>query len=432
MPSLAVHRPAAPGARGTERVAVGSLTILVVAGWLAIPGGTRPAHGALRPASPPETGRLSMEAGNPRNLRRSPSPQASARGLAPTLRPTTGPDCAPSRPVQVASSRKPGASARRKNAATPRRTAGRTSMSNAARHPIPPPSADPDDRRPLIAVRNLDDAREVEHLIQVLLELPPERRILAATGYLLGRKYHPETKTRIASQQVKPGRKPEKREATNQKPIPVPFLRSSLQYLDCMTYVEHVLALVNSERPDHAGAFLPRLIDVMFDARGGPLFSHLRLHFTSHWAVVLERKGYLTDVARGHPAARRRSVLLNRVGDNRTFFVEDRFMIASEPQEYWYFPNQTVLEGRSALRSGDIVALACEREGLDVVHMGFYVEHDGRRWLRHASSKLNRIVDQDLAEYLAGREAVIGLMALRPRFAAPTPPGYRFTAAPGR
>ena len=278
---------------------------------------------------------------------------------------------------------------------------------------------------PTVRVPDFRAAPEAERIIAAALRVEPQRRIAFISRYFLGRKYHPETKQRIKSQRA-PARP--KQEAANPQPLPVEVLPTSFVHLDCMTYVEHVLALASADRPSYAGAFLPRLIDVMYDARGGALFSHLRNHFTSRWADVNERKGYLVNMAREHPAAAKREVVLNRVGDNRTFYVEDRFMIASGPQVVWYFPTPAVLSGAAPLRSGDIVALATEKEGLDVTHMGFFIEHHGKRILRHASYTLNRIVDQEFDTYLREKKDLLGLMVFRPKPAVPEPPAYRFVA----
>lgn len=277
---------------------------------------------------------------------------------------------------------------------------------------------------PAVGIRDLQDAGEAERIIASTEAFPIERRISFISKYFLGRRYHPETKTRIRKQR---GKRATKREAANQTPKPVEFLPTSLAFLDCMTYVEHVLALASADRADYAGGFLPRLVDVMYDAEGRPLMNHLRSHFTSRWADVNERKGYLANLARGHPAAASRDVVLNRVGGNRTFYVEDRFLIASAPQAVWYFPLATVLNRQAPLKSGDIVALVCQKEGLDVTHMGFFIEHGGKRLLRHASYTRNRIIDEDFDAALRLKKDLPGLMVFRPILTAPPAPPYRFT-----
>ncbi|MFZ2959605.1 MAG: N-acetylmuramoyl-L-alanine amidase-like domain-containing protein [Candidatus Ozemobacteraceae bacterium] len=266
-------------------------------------------------------------------------------------------------------------------------------------------------------------APEAERIITAALRIPPDRRIPFISGYFLGRKYHPETKKRIKTQRASSRTK---QEATNDRPLPVEKLVTSLTVLDCMTYVEHVLALSTAERADYTGAFLPRLVDIMFDADGKPLQNNLRNHFTSRWGDVNERKGYLTNIARNHPMATSRSVVLNKVGSNRTYYVEDRFMIASGPQTVWYFPTQTILDRKIELESGDILALVCDKEGLDVTHMAFFIEQKGKRIFRHASYTLNKIVDQDFEAYLKEKKELTGVMVFRPRWGAPPPPFYRF------
>lgn len=277
---------------------------------------------------------------------------------------------------------------------------------------------------PLVDLVRSADHIEVERLVASAIRLPVPRRIEFISKYLLGRKYHPETKKRITKQQTTVA--VAKVEATNPEPMPVKQLRTGLKYLDCMTYVEHVLALAACKKALYEPEFLCRLIDIVYNADGKPLMNHHRNHFTSHWGDVNERKGYLTNVARNHPHALMRELYLNKVGKNRTFYVEDRFMIAENSQQMWYFPLQPVLERRVALASGDVVALVTDKEGLDVTHMGFYIEHSRKRWLRHASSKLNRIVDQDFDQYLRDGRQIRGLMVFRPLLQAKVLPVYRF------
>lgn len=274
-----------------------------------------------------------------------------------------------------------------------------------------------------ISLKSLTDQGEVERLIRKIQPFGVIRRIEFVSRYLSGRKYRPETKTRIKKQNAK---KVEKREANNAEPLPVDFLRTSMRYLDCMTYVEHVLAIASSQKPEYEKDFLCHLANIMFNANGKPLQNHLRNHFTSQWADINEEKGYLINIARNHPQAVCRKLFLNRVGTNRTFYVEDSFIIATKPQSQWYFPLETVMARKTGLQSGDIVALVTDKEGLDVTHMGFFIKKAGKDWLRHASLKLNRIVDQEFYQYLREHKTVKGLMAMRPVLKAKTPAPYLF------
>lgn len=273
-----------------------------------------------------------------------------------------------------------------------------------------------------VNVKNFKDKKEVERIIVASSHLPPIRRIEFISRYFLGRKYRPETKKRIKKQHSK---KVVKTEADNKLPLPVKRLRTSLKYLDCMTYVEHVLALSSCKKPSYS-EFLNRLIDIMFDANGQPLMNHMRSHFTSHWGDVLEKKGYVYNYARNHPMAKLRNVVLNKVGKNRTYYVKDRFMISKKPQKVWYFPKKVVLEHKAGLKSGDIIALTTNKEGLDVTHMAFFIIRNGKRLMRNASYTLNKVVDQDIDKYLNKRKSVTGIMVFRPILKAKKPISYSF------
>lgn len=282
---------------------------------------------------------------------------------------------------------------------------------------------------PSVNLPESGDQIEVERLIAKTVTLPVQRRVEIISKYLLGRRYHPESRDRIKKQGGKPVKK---LEATNAEPLRVQFLRTSLTYLDCMTYVEHVLAMAASTRPAYHDEFLCRLLDIMFNTSEPVLMNHHRNHFTSSWGDVNERKGYLVNIARNHPLAERRVLFLNRVGNNRTFYVEDRFMIAAQPQIMWYFPAKAVLGHGVPLASGDVIAMVTDKEGLDVTHMAFYIEHSRKRWLRHASLKLNKVVDQDFEQYLRDGKHIKGLMVFRPVLRAAPPVLFKFKTIPPR
>jgi hypothetical protein len=274
-----------------------------------------------------------------------------------------------------------------------------------------------------LQLKSEKDRAEVEKLITGLKAKTASQRIEQVSAYLLGRKYHPDTKKRIKKQRTK---KTKNVEANNIDPLPVKLINSDLRYLDCMTYVEHVLALAACQKPDYKYEFLLRLIDIKFNANGRPLMNHHRKHFTSVWADRNEAKGYVKNVAKAHPLAQQKVVTLNKVGKNRTFYVKDRFMISEKPQTVWYFSRDTLLKKEIKLESGDIIAMVTGKEGLDVTHMGFYIEKDNKPLLRHASYTKNEIVDEDFYEYFKNHKSARGIMLLRPVLNASSPARYRF------
>ena len=183
-----------------------------------------------------------------------------------------------------------------------------------------------------------------------------------------------------------------------------------------MTYVEHVLAIATCHKASYRDEFLPRLVDIMFDANGKVLMNHYRNHFTSHWADINEGKGYLFNVARNSPESKIRRTILNKVGTNRTFYVEDAFLKYVEQQPIQYFPMSVIFNKKVELKSADIIAFVTDKEGLDVTHMAFFIRRNGKDWIRHASLKQNRVVDQDFYSYLKNQKKCLGLMVFRASF----------------
>lgn len=283
-----------------------------------------------------------------------------------------------------------------------------------------------------LSVKDCSFQKEGDRIIALAENKSSVKKIEIISSYFLGRKYRPDTKKRIKKQREAEKSTKVKGEATNSSPQQVTTLATSFLYLDCMTYVEHVLALAsvgyNSSIKSGSDSFSPwkelflnRLIDVMFDAKGEPLMNHMRSHFVSMWARRNAEKGYVTNIARGHKYGKVRKVILNKVKENRTFYVEDAFMIFSDTESIYYFTVQTLLDNPSILKSGDVLALVCSKEGLDVVHMGFFIK---KSIFRHASYSDNKVIDSDFASYMKARKNLVGLMVLRPVLKAKKPHSY--------
>jgi hypothetical protein len=63
------------------------------------------------------------------------------------------------------------------------------------------------------------------------------------------------------------------------------------------------------------------------------------------------------------------------------------------------------------LRSGDYVGIYSPLPGLDVSHCGIVVKRQGKVFLRHASSRLKKMTDEELLSYLGEKK---GLVVYRP------------------
>lgn len=178
-----------------------------------------------------------------------------------------------------------------------------------------------------------------------------------------------------------------------------------LDAVDCFTFLDYVEALRRSAAP---AEFHNRLAEVRY--RDGRIAWETRRHFFTDWAVAAE--GRVADVTA-------------EVGGNRTLTADKRlnrkgdaaFYLAGVPvqeRSVGFIPgralDRSVLE---RLRSGDYLGIYSPDPGLDVTHVGMVVRANDHLLFRHASSRQDdrRVIDSDLAVYLAGKP---GIVVLRP------------------
>jgi hypothetical protein len=64
------------------------------------------------------------------------------------------------------------------------------------------------------------------------------------------------------------------------------------------------------------------------------------------------------------------------------------------------------------LKTGDYIGIYSDRAGLDVSHVGIFISSNDRTFLRHASQKHQKVIDEDFREYIKNKPGVI---VLRPK-----------------
>lgn len=176
--------------------------------------------------------------------------------------------------------------------------------------------------------------------------------------------------------------------------------------VDCFTLLDYIEAL---RRADSPGEFRQRLIEVRY--RDGVIAWSHRRHFFTDWAAAPE--GRIVDVTAsvGGRAARQVDKELNCKDDGQPLLAG----VACQRRVIRYLPASALDDALVArLRPGDYLGSYSPEPGLDVSHVGLLVEHDGKRWLRHASSRpgVGRVIDSELHEYFSAKP---GLIVLRPQ-----------------
>jgi hypothetical protein len=176
------------------------------------------------------------------------------------------------------------------------------------------------------------------------------------------------------------------------------------QGLDCVTFVENVLAVARFIRAPDAAAALSRRgeAEARYEAlltqaryRGGVLSGYSsRLHYFSEWIADGEAKGLVRDVTRelggvrdtepvtfmtAHPESYRQ--LREDPGNVvKVREVEERLSAAGR----WYLPEDRIEDAAPRIRDGDIIGATSTLAGMDVAHTGLAIWVDGTLRLMHA------------------------------------------------
>ncbi len=198
-----------------------------------------------------------------------------------------------------------------------------------------------------------------------------------------------------------------------------------LQGVDCTTYLESVVTLARmaKEGKNDFETFEKELETLRYrDGKNEGYTS--RLHYFSDWIAVNQEKGILTDITKqiGGVSYENKPTFMT---ENPKFYpqLSDRENVEKlqnieasiRLREYYFIPKDQINALESQIQSGDLIAITTSISNLDMVHVGFAVEQNGRIHLMHASSanKAVEISEKALHDYLAGNRSQSGIMVAR-------------------
>ncbi len=200
-------------------------------------------------------------------------------------------------------------------------------------------------------------------------------------------------------------------------------LTVNLRELDCLTFVENVIALNRwLDRPEEE-SFARILQQIRY--RGGVLDGYAsRLHYTSEWIAdnmtlgfvrplelgqtqtYVPKVGFMSAHPQSYPALRGDSLQALRIRQ-----IEDS--INAHVRLDW-IPKEAVASLEPQIPDGTLVAITTTIPGLDIGHLGFAVRCNGSVRLLHASSSKGQVVvsEETLSAYLAGISRFSGVILL--------------------
>jgi hypothetical protein len=206
--------------------------------------------------------------------------------------------------------------------------------------------------------------------------------------------------------------------------------------LDCVTFVENVLALTRfhrsfgtgllSEDPDAARREYEAILGTLRYREGRPDGYASRLHYFSDWLLNAQRNGVTT----GAPAA----LALTGDAEPVSFMSThpEAYRQLSDPAELdrireveaelnrglprYFVPEGLIAEQAPAIHTGDIIAATSTVEGLDIAHTGIAYWLDGELHLLHAPLVGSTVVlsDRSLADRIGQIPGQDGVMVSRP------------------
>lgn len=202
-------------------------------------------------------------------------------------------------------------------------------------------------------------------------------------------------------------------------------LTINLRELDCTTYLENVatLAILAKHNKSDFDSYIRQLTN--FRYRSGKIDGYgSRIHYFADWIVTNEARGFVKNITKetgGEPYVKKINFMTknrdkySRLTDEKTF---ETIRLSEEnlnKYAHWYIPKAKVADIEKDIADGDLIAITCSTEGLDITHVGLAIRQNGRVHFMHApmSGEKVMISKEPLHDYLSKHKIQTGIMIAR-------------------
>jgi hypothetical protein len=201
----------------------------------------------------------------------------------------------------------------------------------------------------------------------------------------------------------------------------------NLRELDCVTFVENMLAMsriIVAGHPDYQ-SFKSELARIRY--RDGHLDGYpSRLHYFSEWIANNAAKGVVQEITTdigGVPDSMALTFMTShresyrQLKDEATFGAIGMMEKNLAGKTRYYVPEDRIAQVADRIQDGDIIGATSTLEGLDVAHTGIALRVDGKLHLMHAPlvGKAVEISTKPLADRILEIKAQDGIMVARPQ-----------------
>lgn len=198
----------------------------------------------------------------------------------------------------------------------------------------------------------------------------------------------------------------------------------NLRELDCVTFVEYVVAIAKTVEQYDFNGFAKILKDLRY--RGDEAISYpSRLHYFSEWILDKENKGtlYRTNASACNAVIKTRIDFMSSHANLYPRLKADSTLVARfreiesliSGQEFHYFTADTIASIEHLIENGDLIAFVTRTPGLDFSHCAFAARRNGRLYVMHASTRDNKVEYSPvpLSEYIGQMRGVTGIVTAR-------------------
>jgi len=200
----------------------------------------------------------------------------------------------------------------------------------------------------------------------------------------------------------------------------------NLRALDCVTFVENMLALARTARAGGSFPEFARELERIRYRTGSVAGYPSRLHYFSEWIDANAARGIVRNISRELGGVRDPEPLnfmslhrdaYRQLADDSTYqaILAQEVRLSAVPR--YYLAASAIAGAAAAIRDGDIIAATSSLPGLDVAHTGLAIWQDGALHLMHAPlvGDSVEISEQPLAVRVQRLRTQDGIMVARPQ-----------------
>ncbi|WP_235062776.1 N-acetylmuramoyl-L-alanine amidase-like domain-containing protein [Indibacter alkaliphilus] len=205
----------------------------------------------------------------------------------------------------------------------------------------------------------------------------------------------------------------------------------NLTGLDCTTYLETVFSLSRLAQSGRLTIedFEKELEKIRYQ-KGKREGYPSRLHYFSDWIYQNQEKDLIHNITKeiGGKPYENRPTFMSSNPNLYAQLANDAYVEELKKAEqrigqrnYYFVPKEELKNLEHNIKPGDMIAITTTMKNLDIVHVGFAVEKNGRIHLMHAStgSMKVEISEKPLQDYLMTNKSQSGIMVSRPLSAKP-------------